>query len=439
MKWAIIVLVLGMLLTGSINTVSKKMGYNTCSTGLDHVDATSDTYKDCHSGQRKFQKPWTQTLVMFLGESMCMLLFFYNRYRARSRQQVYAPFSERQPLLARPHNPESSEHSAIKFSSIWACFLPALCDLGGTTLSGVGLLFTTASVFQMLRGSIIVFTATFSIIFLKRKVLPFQWFGIAVTVSGIALVGTASYLHSSSSSSSASMVMIGNLLVILSQIMSATQMVIEEKFLKSKKLPPEFVVGCEGLFGVIAMLCVVLPIVYNIPFKTCTQTWCQDGEGIHENALDAWALMTHSPLLFSLVALYWVSIAFYNFCGLAVAKKLSAVHRTLVDACRTVVVWVVDLALYYITSGQYGEEWVTSSGLLQLTGFCLMVFGALTYNKVIRLPCMFAYPDPDPATPASGETSASQTPNGIERPLSESAAGGYRSTTILQPRTQRGN
>ena len=24
---------------------------------------------------------------------------------------------------------------------------------------------------------------------------------------------------------------------------------------------------------------------------------------------------------------YWVSISFYNFCGLAVAKKLSSVHR----------------------------------------------------------------------------------------------------------------
>ena len=40
----------------------------------------------------------------------------------------------------------------VKTGDVFICLLPACCDLGGTTLSGIGLLFTTASVFQMLRG-----------------------------------------------------------------------------------------------------------------------------------------------------------------------------------------------------------------------------------------------------------------------------------------------
>jgi len=34
-----------------------------------------------------------------------------------------------------------------------------------------------------------------------------------------------------------------------------------------------------------------------------------------------------------------------------VSGKLSAVHRTLVDACRTIVVWGINLTIYYASSG----------------------------------------------------------------------------------------
>jgi len=77
------------------------------------------------------------------------------------------------------------------------------------------------------------------------------------------------------------------------------------------------------------MLVIVLPLVYYIPFGTCNEEWCKDGEGIHENALDAATLIGNSGLLLFLVLLYWISISFYNFFGLFVSKTLSAVHRSL--------------------------------------------------------------------------------------------------------------
>jgi len=103
--------------------------------------------------------------------------------------------------------------------------------------------------------------------------------------------------------------------------------------------------------------------------------------------------MKNNGFLFFLVTLYWVSIAFYNFFGLSVSKKLSSVHRTLVDACRTVVVWIVNIILYQATNGQYGEQWVTKSALIQLGGFLLMVFGTLVHNKIIKFQKLFDYSD----------------------------------------------
>ena len=73
---------------------------------------------------------------------------------------------------------KDSAYGTITWSSTLICILPACCDVGGTTLSGIGLLFTSASVFQMLRGSIIVFTALLSVIFLKTQIVGIPLLGI---------------------------------------------------------------------------------------------------------------------------------------------------------------------------------------------------------------------------------------------------------------------
>ncbi|XP_022808539.1 uncharacterized protein LOC111345517 [Stylophora pistillata] len=66
----------------------------------------------------------------------------------------------------------------------WIFAFPAVCDLFGTTLATIGLLYVKASVWQMLRGSIIIFTGLLSKIFLKRKLWPIHWIGMIVTVVG---------------------------------------------------------------------------------------------------------------------------------------------------------------------------------------------------------------------------------------------------------------
>jgi drug/metabolite transporter (DMT)-like permease len=122
-----------------------------------------------------------------------------------------------------PEEEEAKRYRSVTWKSCLVCWLPACCDLGGTTLSGIGLLYTSASVFQMLRGSIIFFTAVLSVIFLGRKLKWFHYIGASLTVIGITLVGLSSQLHASASASGGSMVLVGDVMVILSQLMSATQ------------------------------------------------------------------------------------------------------------------------------------------------------------------------------------------------------------------------
>ena len=61
---------------------------------------------------------------------------------------------------------------------------PALCDVIAISMSYVGLNLTSASQYQMLRGSSMIFIGIFSKIFLKKQMEWFRWVGMAVVFAG---------------------------------------------------------------------------------------------------------------------------------------------------------------------------------------------------------------------------------------------------------------
>ena len=49
-----------------------------------------------------------------------------------------------------------------------------------------------------------------------------------------------------------------------------------------------------------------------------------DDNGSYENAADGFYKLRHNTFLLTLVVLYTISIAFYNFLGVTITKELSA-------------------------------------------------------------------------------------------------------------------
>lgn len=402
------VLVIGMLITGSINTLSKKAANDMRVEGLD--------YDRTHQ-KEDFKKPWAQTMVMFSGEMMCMLGYWFSNWRERKNASAA---NSAGPLLTADahHYPEAAVNvtgrggqqqqqqqqallpPALNETSPFLFLFPACCDLLGTTLAGIGLLYVDASVWQMLRGSIIIFSGILSVIFLKKKFVAYHWTSIGIVTIGLACVGVAGLEHAKSEhkKKGSDKAALGIALVVAGQLCSAVQMVFEETFMKGRNLKPLRVVGMEGFWGFVVMACAVLPSLYFIH---------GDDHGSYENVKDAWHNLKHSGELVAFTMLYWGSIIFYNFCGLSVAKQLSTVHRTLIDALRTVVVWSVELIIYYGISKSFGEAWSDWS-YLQSGGFVFLVIGTLCYNKVIRLPG-FNYPPDDDETPVHSSPSSSSS------------------------------
>jgi hypothetical protein len=177
--------------------------------------------------------------------------------------------------------------------------------------------------------------------------------------------------------------------VVLAQLFASTQYVVEEKLCKSQGCPPAQIVGYEGLWG-IAMMIVLLVVFYFIPGPDA---------GSFENAPDSLYMLVHPTMLDAFVLAYLLSIGCYNLLGVTVTWRLSAVHRTIIDALRTAVVIAVDLVMKRCT-GRYGADWEPHT-YLQLIGFAILVVGATTYHGILRWPFLY-YPDAkDPRSSAT--------------------------------------
>jgi len=330
----------GMLISGTVNTISSKLQDEVKVVGIPGSTA------------RTFSHPAVQTLTMFMGESLCMIVYFITE-RRRKKQAAITPGGD---VEKRPTN-----------FPLWTFALPAMCDMTGSTLMYIGLLLTYPSVYQMLRGMIVVFTGIFSYLFLGRKLRPYHIIGMLLIIIGTFLVGLASVLHQKDKAPNP---MLGNILVVGAQIVAATQMVLEEKFIGKYNVHPLRVVGNEGVWGMV-VTAILLFVAYWIP-----PIRHQD------NSLDAIYQIINSHELLGALLLSVFSIAFLNFFGISVTKYLSATHRTTIDATRVVLVWAVSLLVHWEVF-----QW------LQLVGFIVLMCGTSIFNEIVKFP-FFEYPLP---------------------------------------------
>lgn len=238
----------------------------------------------------------------------------------------------------------------------------------------------------MMRGSLIIFTSLLSVVFLKKKMYAFNYIAVFTCAIGLCLVGMSAIFDEGSGGSSNVPLGIG--LTVVSQMFAATQMVVEEKFVKGYGATPEQVVGSEGVWGIFMML-ILLSIMYNIP---------GDDAGSYENAIDSVHMLLGGGNLDVFVGIYLCSIAVFNFLGVTISGQLSAVHRTINDAMRTMIIWTAEIVIYYTVSKTYGIPWQPHS-YLQLVGFGFIIMGNLLNNAIVKLPGLF-YPGAEGSCPS---------------------------------------
>ncbi|KAJ6630671.1 hypothetical protein B0H10DRAFT_1982304 [Mycena sp. CBHHK59/15] len=380
------VLLAGMIITGSSNSLWSKWQDMQC-------------VEDCDSDHPVlYEQPVWQTLQMFLGEMLCFLPVLYTWLRSRRQSSVQLP-AEDDSLVPNKLGPEPQQLSGWKILLLW---IPAACDLTGTTLMNVGLLYTPVSIYQMTRGALVLFVGVLSVVFLRRRLWLYQWISLIVVMSGVSLVGFSGSLikdvvkesllmsgmfpsfanvpelppPEGTDQPEATKVLLGIFFVLFAQIFTATQFVVEEKIMGRYAVAPLVAVGYEGLFGVISIL-LFIPIL-SIPSISSQTPFFDLPRG--------WRQMVETPtVLYSGLAIA-CSISLFNYFGLSVTRHVSATARSLTDTCRTLSIWLVSLGLGW-------EKLLWPISLLQVLGFSLLVYGTFLFNNLVAPP-KFLRPTP---------------------------------------------
>ena len=132
---------------------------------------------------------------MFVGELMCLFVYFGRKLTQKKKTD-----EDEVPLSP---GTQAAVETKLKTSiSPLLLAIPATFDICGSTLMFVALTQCAASIYQMMRGIIVLITAIMSILFLGNKQYCHHWSSLFVIVGGVAVVGLVGVISSSDDSDS---------------------------------------------------------------------------------------------------------------------------------------------------------------------------------------------------------------------------------------------
>ncbi|KAI0818955.1 hypothetical protein BC629DRAFT_1278834 [Irpex lacteus] len=401
------ILIAGMLITGSSNSLWTKWQDMQCVENCDDPNPRRHVL---------YEQPVWQTLQMFIGEMLCFLPVIYTvakaRYEAfkRSRRPpVHLDADDadlRAPALTSSLVDDEDDLDTpkaghrLKPMRGWAyllLWLPSFCDLTGTTLLNIGLLYTPVSIYQMTRGASVLFVGILSVMFLHRKLYLYQWLSLVTVMFGVGLVGlsgsmikdavkdAAVHLLSSMTSSGepgstvpstptaeepeVTRVLLGKWHLIPC---FTSRIEFTEKIMSRYSVTPLVAVGWEGLFGAVSILIM-------FPFLPLLRPYVPESTEPFFDVGRGWDQMIHTPtVLWSGIAIM-CSISAFNFFGLSMTRHVSSVARSLTDMCRTLTIWIISLLLGW-------ELLVFPISLVQVLGFSLLIYGTFVFNNIVQPP-----------------------------------------------------
>merc|ERR1719247_1389046 len=171
-----------------------------------------------------FDFPFFQTLLMMIGELMCLGAFAYTH---ATKKGGMATRNFNQLIIA----------------------VPVSCDWMATTLVNAAYVMIPASTIQMCRGCVVLFTCLFSVVFLGREQQRFHYAGVALVAIGITIVSLDAVLHGHSESTGLTVTAawFGVFLCIVGQVFQAMMMMM--MILKRMKKKMKTSIGIKfGIF-----------------------------------------------------------------------------------------------------------------------------------------------------------------------------------------------
>ena len=365
---------------GTVSVTMSKVLVTTKTMGYPPDENTPQYAPYIEKGPTKFSKSFSVTFIMFIGMSLSYPTWVAWMYIQAKRRGEAFKYPER------------------RWYHFFYPAVPALTDCTATTLSMYALSYVTASTDAMLSGSQIIFTALLSFFFLKKKIWAYQILAIFCAILSLVLIGVAELGSGDTVSGTTTERTIGIVLIILAFFVQSIQNVFLEKILDG--LDPLEVVGLQGLWGIVLVLGVCIPIAYFIPGSEYRSGVDSDGNALtsFESIVDTFHRLSESTKLSALYWSYLFILFFFNIGVITVINFTTALNFTIVSSVKSLLVWIIFLIVGAIVgeegrAGQYeyAEIW-TKWSWSQLFGFMMNLVATVINNRFVELP-FFSYPE----------------------------------------------
>ena len=353
---------------------------------------------------RKFSHSWFLNLIMFIGESIGIPVYYilFKKKEEKNKPLLIVAKKDEDEEKEEEEKkeiptPEELEEEKKPEINKFLLAIPAFTDTCSTGLANIGLILLPASIYQMLKGSLIIMTFLMSKFYVKNKHILDHYIAIPVSTIGVILVGLSAYMNAAEDeengnkeASDASQTLLGIILMILAMFILSIQFCFDEYFMRKYKCHPLICIGYQGVFGffINLFLCFIFYFIKcgsyddNEEPEYLVENMCTgDDKNVYrpENIVFALRQFVENKLLTALVPIAIFFMSSFNILGVSITKYGSATTRSVTDNIRSFLVW-----LWFLLPFNQ-EDLIERFNVLQLIGFLCISMGAFIYNGIFKL------------------------------------------------------
>lgn len=280
---------------------------------------------DC--SPKLFVGAFLQTLLMFIAETLCLIIYAIDRHINRRKNRVaWVDFTTSYKSFNKPDG------------HWWGWVLPATLDNAGTVMGNIAYTLTFASTVQMLKNFLVVVVALMQLILIRRALRIHEWIGTITITAAMVLTAVPAILDpETTEDNDGSKAWLGVLLAILGTSCQGFQIIFEEWLFTKWRYSPVKAVGMEGLAGMVGVA-IIMPIAQATGLEDVGASFYQ------------WA---HSTKIIVISVFYLAACVGFNGGGLATTKLGGGLLRSIMFALRAPAVWLLDLANKWIEFDYY--------------------------------------------------------------------------------------
>ena len=323
-----------------------------CMTGV-LCFGTCSTLTALYLDELKFNYALFQTLLMFIGESLCIIPALLQKYSTKrlSLRKISAK------------SEDSKTFFLSRFGKKSFC-ISGICDFVDSYLEYASFDLLPSPALMAFKMILMLNVFAFRTVILRRKIYRHQVLGLFLLIVGMILAGIVVIFNKNSSEKMDSNVIIGIIMMLAAQIFNMMGILSMEHLMWNIDIKPAEVVSIKSITGILCCIISYLPLLLIYGDRANRSTIADPIAYVSNHLIII-------PWLIGFVGLTGI----INFLFVKTLKVTDSLAYCTIDAGRMITFWAFSFAII-----------PKSANPFEVSGACLLAVGLLLYNEILIIP-----------------------------------------------------